>query len=485
MKNKQHILHPATFYFLLTLFVVFLSWILDIYGWSATETTQGEIFKVQSLLNPEGIRWWLRNVVSNYTGFAPLGMVLVAMLGIGIADDSGLLKACARRWSSKYMQEQNIILWTVIIGGIISNIIGDAGYIFLVPLAAGLFKSVGMHPAAGILIAYVSVACGYSANFFISTLDPLIAGVTREAASRSGIEGVYTGALSNYLFMAVSALLIAGTIYFISRRWLLLVLKPSRKEENKSHPLSHKEQRAMKIAFISGGIYLLVILAATFSPWGILRGITGGMTRSPFIFGTHFLISFALGLMGTVYGITAERYRNNREVADGLARSMKPLASYIVITFFAAQMFACIHYSQIDRCLLLNGAQSFKNINADPLLDLLLFIFFIAVANLLTVSSLTKWSLLSSFFLPFFTSIGVEAEWVQCAYRIGDSATNAASPFMFYLPLVFVCLQTHLISPVGYRTIFHYTIPYTLAIFFVWTLLFIIWYLFPFAPIGM
>lgn len=485
MKNKQWTLHPVTFYLLLTLFIVFLCWILDIYGWNATKTTSGEIFKVQSLLNPEGIRWWLRHAVTNYTDFAPLGMVLVAMLGIGLADDSGFLKACSRRWTKRYRHEQSIMLWVVILSGILSNIIGDAGYIFLIPLSAGLFKSVGMHPAAGILITYVSVACGYSANFFISTLDPLIAGITRQAALYNGIEENNTGVLSNYIFMAASTLLIAGTIYFISRHWLLPIFTSSERVKIKEYPLSHKERRAMRTALFAGGIYLLIVLVATFSPWGILKGITGGMTRSPFIFGSHFLISFALGLTGTVYGITVGRYRNNREVAEGLIRPIKPLTSYLVITFFAAQMFACLHYSRLDGCLLINGSRVFETLNTNPLPTLLLFIFFIAVINLLMVSSLTKWNLLSSFFLPLFASIGVQAEWVQCAYRIGDSATNAASPFMFYLPLVFVCLQTHLTSPVGYRTILRYTAPYTLIILCIWTLFFIIWYLFPLIPIGM
>ena len=167
MKNKWRMPHPATMFLLLTMAVVFLSWICDIYGLKVTLPQTGEDIRVQSLLSPEGIRWWLRNAIKNFTGFAPLGMVIIAMFGLGVAQHSGFIDACIRMGVGNRQEKRKIVLWVIVLG-LLSNAIGDGGYIILLPIAAMLFQWVGLHPIAGIVTAYFSVACGYSAN--IATL---------------------------------------------------------------------------------------------------------------------------------------------------------------------------------------------------------------------------------------------------------------------------------------------------------------------------
>lgn len=142
----------------------------------------GEEIRVQSLLSPEGIRWLLRHVVTNFTGFAPLGLVIVAMFGIGVAQHSGFIDACIRKGLRNQRHNPWRIVLSVIVLGLLSNVVGDAGYIILLPIAATLFHSVGLHPIGGIIVAYVSVSCGYSANILLSTLDPMLAATTQEAA---------------------------------------------------------------------------------------------------------------------------------------------------------------------------------------------------------------------------------------------------------------------------------------------------------------
>ena len=221
MKNsKWRMPHPATMFLVLTMFVVLLSWIFDIYGLSVTLPQTGEEIRVQSLLSPEGIRWLLRHIVTNFTGFAPLGMVIVAMFGIGVAQHSGFIDACIRQGIRGKQEKEKIILWVIFLG-LLSNVVGDAGYIILLPIAATLFHSVGLHPVAGIITAYVSVACGYSANVVLSTMDPLLARTTEEAAVAGGIEHGDTGPLCNYYFMFVSTFLIAAVVYWVTRRKLL------------------------------------------------------------------------------------------------------------------------------------------------------------------------------------------------------------------------------------------------------------------------
>lgn len=477
MKSKWRMPHPATMFFLLTLAVILFSWIFDIYGLSVLQPQTGTEIRVQSLLSPEGIRWMLRNAVSNFTGFAPLGMVIVAMFGIGVAQYSGFINACIRGGVKNHPNKRRIIVWVILLG-ILSNVVGDAGYIILLPIAATLFHSVRLNPIAGIITAYVSVSCGYSANIILSTMDPLIARTTQEAALDTGVYPGNTGPLSNYYFMFVSTILIVAIVYIITCRQLLPSLKEpeeGRKFEGYK-PLSRKERRALFMAILIGGIYAAIILLATFSPWGILRGVNGGLIRSPFIMGVLFLLSLGAGIMGMVYGFSSGRYKTDSDVIEGLAQPMKLLGVYLVIAFFAAQMFACFEYSHLDKCIAIIGADFLSSIQIGSIGTLVLFILFTALINLIMVSATGKWAFMAFIFVPVFARMGISPDMTQCAFRIGDSATNAITPFMFYMPLVLTYMQQY-DKQTTYGSLLKYTWRYSLAILFAWTALLIVWYL--------
>ena len=384
MKSKWHMPHPAMMFLLLTLVVIFISWIFDIYGLSVSLPQTGEEIRVQSLLSPEGIRWLLRHVVTNFTGFAPLGLVIVAMFGIGVAQHSGFIDACIRKSVRKQRQNPWRIVTCVIILGLLSNVVGDAGYIILIPIAATLFLSVGLHPIGGIITAYVSVSCGYSANILLSTLDPLIATTTQEAADQTNVSLGKIGPLSNYYFLFVSTFLLIFLIYYITRKNLLPALGDYMENVNflGYKQLSRKERRAILGAFVVGLLYVMLILWATFSSWGILRGVNGGLIHSPFIVGILFLLSFGIGLMGMVYGFASGRYRTDGDVIEGLTQPMKLLGVYFVIAFFAAQMFACFEYSHLDKCIAILGADLLSSLRLGSLWILILFILFTALINL-------------------------------------------------------------------------------------------------------
>lgn len=469
--------HPATMFFLLTLAVIFLSWIFDIYGLSVLQPQTGEEIRVQSLLSPEGVRWMLRHVITNFTGFAPLGLVIVAMFGIGVAQHSGFIDACIRRGVRRQRDPWRIIL-LVIISGILSNVVGDAGYIILLPIAATLFQSVGLHPIGGIITAYVSVSCGYSANMFLSTLDPMIAAATQEAADMANIAPGQTGPLCNYYFLFASTFLLAYIIYYITRKFLLPHLGEYEGDIsfNGYKQLSRKERRAMLSAVIVGLFYVSIILWATFSSWGILRSVNGGLIRSPFIVGILFLLSFGIGLMGMVYGFASGRYRTDGDVIEGLTQPMKLLGVYFVIAFFASQMFACFEYSRLDKCIAIMGADLLTSVRLGSLWTLIMFIFFTALINLIMVSATAKWTFMSFIFVPVLAGMGISPDMTQCAFRIGDSATNAITPFLFYMPLVLTYMQQY-DKQSTYGSLLRYTWRYSLVILLAWTALFVLWYI--------
>lgn len=484
MKNKWRMPHPATMFFLLTLAVIFLSWIFDIYGLSVIQPQTGEEIRVQSLLSPEGVRWMLRHVITNFTGFAPLGLVIVAMFGIGVAQHSGFIDACIRRGIRRQRDPWRIVLLVILLG-LLSNIVGDAGYIILLPIAATLFQSVGLHPVGGIITAFVSVSCGYSANVFLSTLDPMIATATQEAADMANIAPGQTGPLCNYYFLFASTFLLAFIIYHITRKSLLPHLGEYEGDIrfNGYKQLSRKERRAMLVALIAGLLYIAIILWATFSSWGILRSVNGGLIRSPFIVGILFLISFGIGLMGMVYGFASGRYRTDGDVIEGLTQPMKLLGVYFVIAFFASQMFACFEYSHLDKCIAIMGADLLTSVRLDGMWTLILFILFTALVNLIMVSATAKWAFMSFIFVPVLAGMGISPDMTQCAFRIGDSATNAITPFLFYMPLVLTYMQQY-DKQSTYGSLLRYTWRYSLIILLAWTALFVLWYICGF-PLGL
>mgnify|MGYP002909018874 CR=1 FL=1 len=295
----------------------------------------------------------------------------------------------------------------VIFLGLLSNIVGDAGYIILLPIAATLFHSVGLHPVAGIITAYVSVSCGYSANLMLSTLDPMLAATTQEAADMANVSPGNTGPLCNYYFLFASTFLLAFIIYQVTRRNLLPALGEyaGHIRFNGYKQLSRKERRAMIGAVSIGVIYTTVILWATFSSWGILRSVNGGLIRSPFIEGILFLLSFGIGLMGMVYGFASGRYRTDGDVIEGLTQPMKLLGVYFVIAFFAAQMFACFEYSHLDKCIAIMGADMLSSIHLGSLWILILFILFIYIPGMADMGGWFELLFVNVFGLSFHTGL--------------------------------------------------------------------------------
>ncbi len=469
--------HPATMFFALTLAVAFGSWICDVYGLRVWVPGTKEEIHVQSLLSPEGIRWALRNIVSNFTGFAPLGQVLVAMFGIGVAQHAGFAEACIRLLSRRGLHPDGA-LGSVIILGLLSNVAGDAGYVFLLPAAATLFLFAGLHPVAGVVVAYVSVGCGYSANVVLTTLDAQLASVTQEAADTAGLTAETISPLCNYLFFAASALLLGAVVFFLSRLCLLPSLGSwtGRHEGMTRKQLSSRERRALTVAFVTGGIYAGLTAWLTFSAHGILRSVSGGLTHSPFIEGILFLLSLGIGLMGGAYGFVSGRYRTDADLVSGLEQPARFLGGYLVMAFFAAQMLACLRYSRLDTCLAVAGADLLLSVPVGRLGSLLLFIVFTAVVNLLMVSATSKWTFMAFIFVPVLADAGIAPEAVQCAFRIGDSATNVATPFMLYLPLALACIQQYVPSAT-FGTLWRLTWRFSVCIFAAWILLFAGWYL--------
>ena len=201
--------------------------------------------------------------------------------------------------------------------------------------------------------------------------------------------------------------------------------------------------------------------------------------HSPFIAGILFLLSLGAGFTGMAYGFSSGRYRSDNDVIEGLTQPIKLLGVYLVI----AQMFACFEYSHLDKCLAIMGADLLSSFEPAPLSALILFILFTAFINLIMVSATSKWAFMSFIFIPMFAQMGISPDVTQCAFRIGDSSTNAITPFLFYMPLVLTYMRQY-DKQITYGSLLKYTWRYSLCILAAWTLLFIVWYLLK-IPMGL
>ena len=486
--------HPVTLFAMFAGIVILASGIAGYFHVSVLDPRPGsegqEIF-VNSLMSGEGLRWMVSNLVKNFTGFPPLGVVLVAILGVGIAERSGLLEAMMRGMVMN--ASPRMVTVTVVFAGVVSNTASELGYVVLIPLAALIFHSLGRHPLAGLAAAFAGVSAGYSANLFIGTVDPLLAGFTTIAAQI--IDPEYNvGPEMNWYFMFVSTFLIAVLGAFVTEKIgepKLGKYNPDDMDPNadiehdvsmdKLTPLERKGLALAGLSFVA----LLGILALTVVPeWGVLRNQeTGGVAGSPFLNGIVVFIFITFGVPGFVYGYVTKSMRNDRDVIDAMAASMSSMGLYIVLVFFAAQFVAFFAWTNFGTIMAVNGANFLQAINLTGPAVFVLFILMCAFVNLMLGSASAQWAVTAPIFVPMLMLIGYAPELIQAAYRIGDSVTNIITPMMSYFGLI-LAVAARYQKNLGIGTLISIMLPYSLIFLVGWVTLFYV-FVFVFGlPVG-
>lgn len=469
--------HPATLFALFALGALIVSYIGHVAGWEVIHPGTGETVVPENLLSRKGIHRILVEMVENYTGFAPLGIVMVAMLGIGIAEKSGLVHTLIRLLVLN--SPKRLLTFVIVITGVISNVASDIGYVLLIPMAGVIFMAVGRHPIAGMAAAFAGVSGGFSANLIIGTIDPLLAGLSEEAAQI--LDPSYeVNATANYYFMVASTFMIglAGTL--VTERLVEPRLGIYKGDENEQEvtldKLSRLEKKGMLHAVLVFLVILVISLIGLIPDDGFLRGTDGGLITSPIIRGVVAMLFITAGGMGLAYGFTTGVYKNDDDVMSGLAASMKTLATYLVLVFFAAQFVAYFKWSNLGIVLAVKGAEVLMASNLGLIPLMILFILLSASVNMLMGSASAKWAILAPVFIPMFMIMGYSPELSQVVYRIGDSVTNIISPMMSFFALIIAFFQKYEPKS-GIGTIIAAMLPYTIVFFVAWTLLLIVWLL--------
>lgn len=468
--------HPASLFIMLALLVLIISWIGSLLGWNATNPATGADVKVINFLSKEGVHSIINGMVKNYTDFAPLGIVMVAMLGIGIAEASGLISAAIRLMVLKAPARG--VTFVIVLAGILSNIGSDLGYVLIIPMAGVIFHSLGRHPIAGMAAAFAGVSGGFSANLFIGTIDPTLAGISTEAANI--LDKTYeVTATANYFFMVASTFMIAFAGTFVTERFVEPRLGAYKGDVPREdlNPLDPTERKALKWVLISIGIWALILILTLWPQNGLFRGEDNSILRSPLL-GKGFIAFLFLfaGTIGVVYGFVTKKFKSDADVVKGMVGSLKSLAAFMVLVFFAAQFVAYFRDSNLGLLIAINGAEILQRLDPHPVILIVLFIFLSGFINMFMGSASAKWVILGPVFIPMFMILGYSPELTQALYRIGDSITNIISPMMSFFALIIVYFEKY-DSRAGIGTLISTMLPYTFAFFILWTLLIIAWVL--------
>jgi aminobenzoyl-glutamate transport protein len=470
--------HPATLFAILAGGVVVLSWLLSELGVAVAHPKDGSAVVPVSLISVGGLHWMLEHTIENFTGFAPLGTVLVALLGIGVAEKSGLIGTALRLLV--HAAPRRLLTFVIVLAGVMSNMASDVGYVLLVPLGAIIFISVGRHPIAGLAAAFAGVSGGFSANLLLGTVDPLLAGLTQEAA-RIIDPGYTVTPACNYYFMAVSTFLIAAAGTWVTERIVAPRLGPwegaAAAPDEEIRPLTSAERRGLVWALIVNLVMVAVVLAGLLPAHGFLRAPeTGSVLHSPFMHGIVTFIFLGGLVAGLAYGIAAGTFRSDTDVMEGMKGSMESMGLYLVLVFFAAQFVAYFKYTNLGMIFAIEGADLLQASGLGPIPLMLAFILLSAVINLCMGSASAKWAFMAPVFVPMFMLLGYTPELVQGVYRIGDSTTNIISPMMSFFALIVAFVQRY--DPrAGIGTVIATMLPYSVVFLAVWMLLLVIWLL--------
>lgn len=466
--------HPATLFAGFAAFVVLMSWVAAQFDLAVIHPGTGETITPVNLISAKGLHMILEKMVVNFTSFAPLGTVLVALLGIGIAEGSGLIGSLLRK--IVLAAPKKLLTLVIVFAGVISNTASEVGYVLLVPLAAVIFLAAGRHPLAGLAAAFAGVSGGYSANLLLGTIDPLLAGLSEEAARIIDTTYVVNPA-ANYYFMFGSTFLISILGTWVTEKIVIPRLGTYTGDEKPEEirSLTAAEKKGLRWAGITLFLSIAFILGGLIPENGYLRNpVDGGILKSPFMSGIVAFIFLMSALCGIAYGIAAGTFKNDSDVMKGMSKSMETLGSYIVLVFFAAQFVAYFNWTNLGLIFAIKGADVLKASGMNDIALMSAFILIAATINLIMGSASAKWAIMAPVFIPMFMLLGYSPEFTQCAYRIGDSVTNIISPMMSYFALIVAFIQRY-DKKAGIGTVISTMLPYSIAFLIGWMILFGIW----------
>ncbi len=464
---------PAVLFFLLLIATWIMSWLLSGVNFGLEHPMTGDPIRVVNQLAGDEMASFLSNMVDTFVNFAPLGVVLVAMLGVGVAEHTGFINAGLR--ATLNVTSVKLLTPILILVAVMSSTAVDAGYVVVIPLGAVMFYAAGRHPLAGIAAAFAGVSGGFSANFIPSALDPMLAGITQEAG-RVISPDLVVNPLANWYFMAASCLLVVLLGWWLTDK----VIEPrlmkdtpvdgDMSDQPEMKPLERSERLGLTWALISVAAGILILVAVALPAGSPLRDGDGnlGSFEAPLMASIVPLIFLFFVIPGIVYGYVAKTIKSHRDLVEGMSKAMSSLGYYVVMAFFAAQFIAAFGNSNIGLLLAMSGASLLETLNLPAQATVIGIMFLTVFVNLFVGSASAKWLIIAPIFVPMLMQLGISPELTQAGYRIGDSASNIITPLLPYFPLIVVFCKRYFTGS-GIGTLISLMLPYSIVLFIGWT----------------
>ncbi|HUF49294.1 MAG TPA: AbgT family transporter [Longimicrobiales bacterium] len=482
---------PAVLFLILLLLVWVLSALLAPVQFTEIDPRSGDALtpiRINNQLRGSAIAEFLSTMVTTFTSFHPLGVVLVALLGVGVAEHTGFINAGLKALLN--MTSDRLLTPMLILVAAISHTAADAGYVLVIPLGGIIFYAAGRHPLAGIAAAFAGVSGGFSANFIPSSIDPLLSGLSQSAAQILDPQRT-VNPLANIYFTGASTLLIILVGWYITDRIIEPRLRGTAVDGNieeipKIEELGPRERRGLTAALLALLAGLAVLALAAAPAGSVLRSpAEASLTAAtaPLMRASVPLIFLLFLLPGVVYGYVAGTVSSHRDIIKGMSKSMSTMGYYIVLAFFASLFIAEFGRSNLGVLLALKGATLLKELAMPAQITIVGIILLSGTVNLLIGSASAKWALLAPIFVPMLMELGISPELTQAAYRVGDSTTNIITPVMPYFPLVVVFAQRY-VKGSGIGTLVSLMLPYSVAFLVLWTA-FLLAYWFLGLPLGL
>lgn len=478
--------HPFMLFVYLAVIVIFSSYIVSLFDVSVIHPSTKEVITVNNLLSKEGFIYILSSLISNFTSFTPFGLVLVIMLGIGLAQKVGFFETFMK--VTILRAPKRIVTYSVIFAGVLGNIASDAANIFIPPLAAMVFYALGRHPIAGMAAGFAGVGAGFTSNFLITGTDALLSGISSEFSVIVDPTSTVTP-VDNWFFLSSSVFLIVIVLGIITEKIIEPRLGPFNPKYavegtigKKTEEVTVQDMKGLRNVGIATIIYLIFIALLIVPENGLLRGEGGQIIPSPFLSNIVPMILGLFILVGIVYGKTVGTIKNIEDIPIKMGEAMRDLSTYIVFVFAAAQFIAYFNWSNLSLIIAVNSAEYISSLNMSTIFMLIMFIVLSSILNLFIVSGSAQWAVMAPIFIPLFMLLDLHPAAAQLAFRIGDSSSNIITPMNPYLIMVLGLMRQY-DKRVGLGTIISIMIPYTVLLLTVWIIYFVIWYLIG-LPIG-
>jgi aminobenzoyl-glutamate transport protein len=472
---------PAILFLVLMIFVWCLSWLMSGITFTEIDPRSGSPIVVNNMLTGKAFAEFLSGMVTTFTGFAPLGIVLVAMLGVGVAEHAGFINAGLKTLLS--FTPKKLLTPMMILVAILSHTATDAGYVLVIPIAGVIFYSAGRHPLAGIAAAFAGVSGGFSANFVPSGIDPLLQGFTQSAA-RIIDPAIELNPLNNWFFTGSSSILLILLGWYLTDK----VIEPrlnanapvdadAELPKGTMDPLNKKEKSSFYYSVLAMVVMLILLALWAMPASSALRSETGVLTdiKAPLMRSIVPIIFVVFLIPGVIYGYMSGTFTKTKEVIDSMSKSMHGMSYYIVMAFFCALFIDAFTKSNIGALLALKGADGLRSLQLPSQVTIVGIVFLTSFVNLFIGSASAKWALMSPILVPMLMQLGISPDLTQAGYRVGDSVSNIITPLMPYFPLVVVFCHKY-VKSTGIGTLVSIMLPYTITFIICWTIYLLIYW---------